>query len=61
MRHSGEPCETLLSVAIATLLRMEIGLLERRESVSTDTVDDATILEHLACNEPGRGLCGAGA
>lgn len=53
MRHSGEPCETLLSVAIATLLRMEIGLLERRESVSTDTVDDATILEHLACNEPG--------
>jgi hypothetical protein len=32
---------------------MEIGLLERRESVSTDTVDDATILEHLACNEPG--------
>jgi len=45
--------ETVLSVAVDTLPRMEIGLLERRESVNTDIVDDATILEHLACEEPG--------
>jgi hypothetical protein len=45
--------ETFLSVAVATLVRMEVGLIERRAGVNTDTVDDATILEHLACEEPG--------
>jgi hypothetical protein len=45
--------ETVLSVAVATLVRMEAGLLERRAGVNTDIVDDATILEHLACEEPG--------
>jgi len=49
----GQVRETVLSVAVDTLPRMEIGLLERRESVNTDIVDDATILEHLACEEPG--------
>lgn len=32
---------------------MRTGLLERRAGVNTDIVDDATILEHLACEEPG--------
>jgi hypothetical protein len=32
---------------------METGLLERREGGNTDIADDATILEHLACSEPG--------
>lgn len=43
----------VLSVAVATLLRVGIDLLERRAGVNTDVVDDATILEHLACEEPG--------
>jgi hypothetical protein len=48
-----EPCETVLSVAVATLFRVETGLLERREGVDNDTVDDVTMLKHLASAEPG--------
>jgi hypothetical protein len=40
-------------VAVGTLFHMKADLLERREGVNTDIVDDATILEHLACEEPG--------
>jgi hypothetical protein len=43
----------VLSVAVATLLLMENGLLERREGVDANGVDDVTMLEHLASTEPG--------
>ena len=44
---------TVLSVAVASLFRMKIALLERRDNVDADIVDDVTMLEHLASPEPG--------
>jgi Domain of unknown function (DUF222) len=48
-----EPCEPFLSVAVDTLLRMGIDVLERGERVHPDALDDVTMLEHLASAEPG--------
>jgi hypothetical protein len=48
-----EACGNVLSVGVARLFRMEIDLLERRAGVNADAVDDVTMLEHLACTEPG--------
>jgi hypothetical protein len=45
--------ETVLSVAVGRFCFVKTDLLERREGVDVDTVDDVTMLKHLANTEPG--------
>ena len=53
MRHSPRTLVAFLSVAFATVVHMRNDLLERRESVDADRIDDVALLEHLASTEPG--------
>lgn len=53
MRHIRPALLAFLSVGAATFSRMENGLLERREGVDADRIDELALLEHLASAEPG--------